>query len=83
MKPHRESESASECCETMACHVGSTCAQHPDRYDCPDALIARVRGGYGVIIHDGGRSVIEIHRCPWCGAKLPAIGAADRADQLG
>ena len=74
MEGHGESETASECCETMAWHVASTCAQHPDRYDCPDALIARVRGGYGIIVHDGGRSVIEICVCPWCGTKLPPIG---------
>lgn len=63
---------SSECCEMMAYHVASTCEQHPDRHDCPDALIERGRGGYGIMIHDGGASVVGIAFCPWCGAKLPA-----------
>lgn len=26
---------------------------------------------YGILVLDGGSSVIEIHYCPWCGARLP------------
>ena len=26
---------------------------------------------YGLIVHDGGTSVIAIKFCPWCGSKLP------------
>ena len=26
---------------------------------------------YGLIIHDGGSSYIDIKYCPWCGSKLP------------
>ncbi|KIL45088.1 DUF6980 family protein [Jeotgalibacillus soli] len=26
---------------------------------------------YGIIVHDGGTSFIEISYCPWCGTKLP------------
>lgn len=26
---------------------------------------------YGIIVHDGGGSVIGIRFCPWCGKKLP------------
>lgn len=26
---------------------------------------------YGIQIHDGGSSFIQIDYCPWCGAKLP------------
>jgi hypothetical protein len=29
---------------------------HEDRFDCPDAPIDTVRGGYGLIVHDGGSS---------------------------
>lgn len=62
------------CCDTMATNVDSVCDHHPDRYDCPDALVDTVRGGYGLMIHnDGGGSVIEIAFCPWCGSKLPPI----------
>jgi hypothetical protein len=57
----------------MADNLNSTCDHHPNRYDCPDALLDRVRGGYGLIIHDGTESVIEITYCPWCGTKLPKI----------
>lgn len=52
----------------MAADLNQTCDEHPERVDCPDALIAEVRGGFGIIIHDGGASVIEITHCPWCGA---------------
>jgi hypothetical protein len=26
---------------------------------------------YGMIIHDGGSSTVQILFCPWCGTKLP------------
>ena len=64
---------ASHCCEMMRSNVESVCEQHPNRYDCPDCLIhygARNRS-YGIIIHDGGSSYIQISHCPWCGTKLP------------
>ena len=54
------------------------CQHHPDRDACPDAMIASVRGGYGLYVRDGkdghAGSVIEIAYCPWCGTKLPPIG---------
>ena len=65
------------CCERMAYDLGQSCDHHPDRYDCPDALIAEVRGGFGLIVHDGASSVIEITFCPWCGKKLPEIQPID------
>ena len=51
--------------------------QHPDRYDCPACLIDYWpdRPTYGLIIHDGGRSVIVISYCPWRGTKLPERAA--------
>jgi hypothetical protein len=52
------------------------CEQHADRFECPDNLVARVRGGFGLIVHGGG-SVIEIAFCPWCGTPLPPIGALE------
>jgi hypothetical protein len=67
----------------MAADLNRTCDQHADRADCPDALIDRVRGGYGIIVHDGGSSVIAIAFCPWCGARLPAIGDIDLSDLPG
>jgi hypothetical protein len=53
------------------------CDTHESRFDCPDALIDLGRGGYGLIVHDGGSSVIDISFCPWCGSKLPKIGEID------
>jgi hypothetical protein len=61
------------CCEDMRRDLEHVCGQHPDRFDCPDNLIARVRSGYGIIIHNGGDVVAEINFCPWCGTELPAI----------
>ena len=58
----------------MEYDLNQKCDHHSNRYDCPDALITRVRGGFGLIIHDGSESFIGIHFCPWCGAKLPEIG---------
>lgn len=59
-----------ECCEMMEENANSACELHPDRFDCPDALIVRGRSGYGLIIHDGGHSAVAIRYCPWCGTKL-------------
>jgi hypothetical protein len=59
--------------------LNRTCGQHPNRFDCPDALIAQVRRGYGIIVHDGGSSVIEIAFCPWCGSQLPQMRDPDEA----
>ncbi|WEK45185.1 MAG: hypothetical protein P0Y56_09055 [Candidatus Andeanibacterium colombiense] len=67
----------------MAADLNPSCDQHADRSDCPDALIGRVRGGYGIIVHDGGSSVVEIAFCPWCGGKLPSIGSVDLPDAPG
>jgi hypothetical protein len=61
------------CCEDMRREVERSCEQHPDRFDCPDCLVhywPELRE-YGLIVHDGGSSVIVIRFCPWCGAKLP------------
>jgi len=61
------------CCETMRWYAESTCDAHPDRFDCADALVhqSAARGGYGLIVHDGGSSFVIISYCPWCGAALP------------
>ncbi len=63
---------ANHCCEMMRSNVESVCEQHPDRYDCPDCLIDfwPDAPAYGIMIHDGGSSTIEISYCPWCGTKL-------------
>ena len=65
------------CCARMKFDLEQKCDQHPDRYECPDSIVAAVRGGFGLIIHDGSGSVIEISYCPWCGSQLPPIGDLD------
>ena len=60
------------CCAQMADAVASKCADHPNRFDCPDALLnfdSRDQS-YGLIIHDGGSSAIQIAFCPFCGMGL-------------
>jgi hypothetical protein len=61
------------CCETMTDKANYVCKQHKDPFDCPDNLIfySAKFDEYGIIIHDGGSSFIEISFCPWCGTKLP------------
>lgn len=53
--------------------VETTCDTHADRFDCPDALLSYNPrfDEYGLIVHDGGRSVISIAHCPWCGHTVP------------
>ncbi len=69
------------CCERMAYDLSQTCDLHADRAACPDAMIAQVRGGFGLFVRDGedgyADSTIEIAYCPWCGTKLPPIGDLD------
>jgi hypothetical protein len=60
------------CCERMALQLAQRCDLHSSRYDCPDSLIQRVRGGYGLIVL-GTDSVVEIAFCPWCGTRLPPV----------
>jgi hypothetical protein len=56
-----------------------SCPQHPDRHDCPDALIGYSPkfDEYGLLIHDGGTSSLAIRFCPFCGAALPHSKRAD------
>lgn len=65
----------------MAYDLDQRCKLHPDRAACPDAMIAEVRGGFGLYVRDGqdgyASSTIEIAYCPWCGTKLPTIADID------
>jgi hypothetical protein len=56
----------------MRSNVENTCELHPDRHDCPDCLIDYRAGSgeYGIMIRDGGQSMIGIEYCPWCGNSL-------------
>ena len=60
------------CCETMNYRAIFKCSEHPDVFDCPDsvAYFKSRPGKYGLIVHDGGASFIEIKFCPWYGLSL-------------
>ena len=61
------------CCERMKDNINFKCSQHDNKYDCPDAIIDYFLkfDEYGIIVHDGGTSIITINYCPFCGEKLP------------
>ena len=61
------------CCKLMNYYLYYKCPIHKNPFDCPDNIITYddVFDEYGIIIHDGGQSLIIISHCPWCGAKLP------------
>ncbi len=65
-------ENRAHCCAVMTEQVNRQCAEHPERFDCPDSLVAYIpeNKSYGLIVHDGGSSMIGISFCPWCGTKL-------------
>ena len=58
------------CCDRLEAHLRWSCDTHDDPFDCPDAVIIRTASGFGLPIHDGGSSYIEVDFCPWCGGKL-------------
>jgi len=64
---------SNKCCDKMDNYVDYASNFHENVFRCPDALIwySRKFEEYGLIIHDGGESFIEISYCPWCGTKLP------------
>ncbi|WP_405687834.1 DUF6980 family protein [Streptomyces sp. NBC_00057] len=61
------------CCEAMERHVEWDCDVHSDPFACPDALVHFMPRyqEYGLLIHDGGSSYVELLFCPWCGVRLP------------
>lgn len=61
------------CCSRMSAELSEgDDTDHEDRYASPDALIDYIPkfDEYGMIVHDGGRSMIAIAFCPWCGAQF-------------
>ena len=61
------------CCEAMNNQINLKCETHENDYDCPDKLFSfnPKFNEYGIIIHDGGSSAIQINYCPFCGTELP------------
>lgn len=62
------------CCDMLRAALQMDCETHDDPFDCPDSLIAynAAQNLFGLIVHDGERSVVVIRHCPWCGAGLGA-----------
>jgi len=60
------------CCASMLKQLNWKCGDHLSLEDCPDALVGLFgkHANYGLLIHDGGSSHIEIAYCPWCGTRL-------------
>jgi len=60
------------CCESMQYWAEHRCNEHPDPTECPDNIIffTATHRKYGIRVHDGGSSYIEISHCPWCGKNL-------------
>ncbi|PWF64368.1 hypothetical protein CBX96_04235 [Shewanella sp. BC20] len=76
------------CCRDMEDAITLDCDQHIDVLECPDVLVSYIPkfDEYGLIIHDGGSSSLEIRFCPWCGSKLPESKREawfDRLEELG
>ena len=67
------------CCDRMNDEVGTECPEHSDPFECPDAIVhySEEFDEYGIIVHDGGNSVVAIEYCPWCGKKLPDSKRSD------
>jgi hypothetical protein len=59
------------CCEALAAQLNWSCDKHASPSECPDALVGCFADGrFGLFVHDGGTSYVEIKYCPWCGARL-------------
>ena len=61
------------CCENMCNFTREDTGVNEEIYQNPDVLIVYIPkfDEYGIIIHDGGESSVQINYCPWCGNKLP------------
>ena len=58
------------CCLEMAYHLAT-----PGNRDDVDQIIDRFPSSkqFGIPIHDGGSSHIQINFCPWCGTRLNTL----------
>ncbi|MEQ6124647.1 hypothetical protein AAON49_10630 [Pseudotenacibaculum sp. MALMAid0570] len=60
------------CCVTMAQRIHESLDDEGEiKHDDYDVVMNKWEDGtFGIPIHDGGTSVIEINFCPWCGTNL-------------
>lgn len=78
----------SECCTQMQTQIDWVCPEHPDLSECADCIVGKWEGGrrgmpqptYGLRIHDGGDSFLQIEFCPWCGRNLLPVMEKLQAD---
>ncbi len=61
------------CCDRMRAELARNCGETAGRFRCPDSLVDYVLkyDEYGILVHDGGTSMVQILFCPWCGTHLP------------
>ena len=68
------------CCDKLRSQLNWACPDHSLPSDCPDAFVGRMGSrGYGLYVHDGGSSLLQIYFCPWCGANLSKLHKAPRS----
>ncbi|MEZ4797340.1 MAG: hypothetical protein R2785_09230 [Flavobacteriaceae bacterium] len=60
------------CCLKMSDNIFESIDENGEiKYGNVDVIINKLKDGtYGIPIHDGGSSIIEINFCPWCGTNL-------------
>ncbi|MGV3538603.1 MAG: DUF6980 family protein [Rufibacter sp.] len=60
------------CCLIMADKIYESLDESGEiKYDEVDVVMNKWENGtFGIPIHDGGTSIIEINYCPWCGKSL-------------
>jgi hypothetical protein len=52
-------------------HVVTNCNDDCFNDNCSLIYYGEKFDEFGIIIHDGGNSFLEINYCPWCGKRLP------------
>lgn len=67
------SPAVSHCCDAMRTELARHGGEGTSRPRSPDSLLEYVPkyDEYGIVVHDGGSSMVQIQFCPWCGARLP------------
>ena len=55
-------------CVHVAYYSTSDCG-HDDPWEC-DVVLIRSAAQFGLPVRDGGRSVVRISHCPWCGTNV-------------
>lgn len=72
------------CCEDLSVALDFSCDLHSDPFDCADSVLIYhpLFREYGLILHDGGMTYLQIDFCPFCGTRLPATRRDDWFNQV-